>query len=86
MTPIEIASVVGAGIVGAVMAWKEWKERRARKRGLLRNPARCEDHEKRIRLNEEMCFRFDERISVLQKTVSRIEESTDAILVAIGKP
>jgi len=85
MTPIEIASVVGAGVVGAFMAWKEWKERRARKRGLRGNPARCEDHEKRLRFIEDMSSRYDERIGVLQKTVTRIEESTDAILIAIGK-
>lgn len=85
MTPVEIGSAVCAGIIGSFLAWREWKEKRAQKRGLRANPARCEDHERRLRFIEDLSSRYDERIRVLQNTVSRIEESTDAILIAIGK-
>jgi len=81
--PVDIMAVMGGigTLVGSAMwAYKSKKEREARKKGLIGNPARCEDHEKRLRIVEEQVTRFDERSIATQADISEIKNDVKSLL------
>ena len=88
MTPVEIASAVGAAIAAFFIARKEYMDRRKEKRekqmeaqfGLLPNPTRCDDHEKRLRSVEDQTARFDERSMSIQVDIGEIKQDVKALL------
>ncbi len=63
----ELASLTGNVIVGGYLGWKGYKERRARKRGVLANPQRCIDHEVKL-------ARIDERLGHVEEDIHDIKQ------------
>ena len=88
MSVKEIISIVVAGIVGLVWALlelKRWtKNRKARameaEAGLDPNPARCADHESRLRGVEKVCAEVSPRISGIEKDITEVKADVKTLL------
>ena len=68
----QLASITGNLIVGGYLGRKEWLERRARKRGLSANPARCSEHQTKIAV-------IENRLDHVEEDVGRIAEDVKEI-------
>lgn len=74
-----VALAVGL-VAGVLLGIKEWREKRAEKRGLLPNPTRCEDHEARLRKAEAICVEIPARIHGLEENISEIKGDVKALI------
>jgi len=73
-TKIAEWTALAVGVVaGMFLGWKEWKERKARSNGLAPNPARCEDHEGRLRKVESACLYMSPQIANIEEDISEIK-------------
>ena len=70
-----VGAIVAAILFGGykmVRGLKEWK---ARKRGLAGNPARCEDHESRLRRVEGIIPDIGKDIAIIKTDISWIKDA-----------
>ena len=63
----EAASLAGNFIIGGYLAYKGWREKQFRKKGLKANPLRCNDHEVAL-------GRIDERLKHLEDDIKEIKD------------
>ena len=74
-------TALAVGVVaGMFLGWKEWKERRAEKRGLPPNPVRCEDHEGRLRKVEAACLYMSPQISGIEDDITEIKSDIKSLI------
>lgn len=83
-----IVTLVVAGavaLVWAILEIKRWRSgRKARavesENNLLPNPARCADHEERIRKTESICIEIPARIHGLEANVAEIKGDVKSLI------
>jgi len=90
----EIISIVVAAIVGAVwgvLELRRWrKDKRSKQiedeKGLLPNPARCGDHEDRLRKVETVCIEVGPKIDAMSKDIDEIRTDVKTLVNMHLKP
>lgn len=70
---VEYTALAVGLVAGVFLGYKEWKERKARDRGLSPNPVRCEDHEGRLRKVENVCIEMGPRMEDLEDDITEIK-------------
>lgn len=75
-------TALAVGVVaGGFLGWKEWRERKFRsERGLAANPARCDDHETRLRSVESACLYMSPQISGIEKDITEIKDNVQRLV------
>ena len=75
---VALACGVAAGLF---IGWKEWRDkRRAKRTGLMPNPARCEDHEGRIREVEKVCNTVIPKLDGLERDMIEVRAGVDRLI------
>lgn len=66
----DVGEVAAVTILGGMLGIQKWREKKARRNGLLPNPKRCEDHEKRIAINEKENAELKTHVMYIRETVA----------------
>jgi len=71
----QIGSAAAVTTLGFYEGWRYFKERRGRRKGLLGNPARCQDHETRLREVEKCTIGINAVLPMIRDDIAEIKES-----------